>query len=278
MGFASDLRILYHLALKPVRGKDHAARMENFYSGQAEAYDDFRRRLLKGRQELWSLIQPPQGGTWIDMGGGTGGNLDYFEARWPDGAAGNATEGVPYSAGQGGPYSAGQGVPSSAGQLAGLRKIYVLDLSQSLLDVARKRIAAKGWTNVETVQADATTYQPPEGPVDVVTFSYSLTMIPDWFAAIENALAILRPGGTIGVVDFYVSRKFTAGGHARHGWMTRSFWPTWFAMDNVFPSPDHVPFLHRHFDVAHFEEQRAKVPYLPLGRVPYYLFVGRKWG
>ena len=81
MGLASDLKILYHLALKPVRGKDHAARMESFYSGQAEAYDDFRKRLLKGRQELWNLIQPPEGGTWIDMGGATGGNIEYFGER-----------------------------------------------------------------------------------------------------------------------------------------------------------------------------------------------------
>src|SRR3954471_713131 len=78
MSFASDLRIIYHLALKPVRGKDHAARMESFYAGQAGAYDDFRKRLLKGRQELWNLIPPPPGGTWVDMGGGTGANLDYF--------------------------------------------------------------------------------------------------------------------------------------------------------------------------------------------------------
>ena len=27
MGFLSDLKILYHLALRPVRGKDHAERM-----------------------------------------------------------------------------------------------------------------------------------------------------------------------------------------------------------------------------------------------------------
>src|SRR5262245_25540274 len=126
MTFASDLKILYHLALKPVRGKDHAARMESFYAGQAEAYDDFRKRLLKGRQELWNLIQPPTGGTWIDMGGGTGANLDYFGER-----------------------------------ISGLSKIYVLDLSHSLLEMAKKRIAAKGWTNVETVEADATTFQPP---------------------------------------------------------------------------------------------------------------------
>jgi S-adenosylmethionine-diacylgycerolhomoserine-N-methlytransferase len=241
MSLASDIKILYHLALKPVRGKDHAARMESFYAGQAEAYDDFRKRLLQGRQELWNLIDAPGGGTWIDMGGGTGANLDYFGDR-----------------------------------LATLGKVYVLDLSHSLLEVAKKRIAAKGWTNVETVEADATSFQPAGGPVDVVTFSYSLTMIPDWFAAIENALAMLRPGGVIGVVDFYVARKFPTDGLARHGWLTRTFWPTWFAMDNVFPSPDHVPFLHKHFEVLHFEEHKAKVPYLPLARMPYYVFVGRK--
>lgn len=240
MSFVSDLKILYHLALKPVRGKDHAARMENFYAGQAEAYDDFRKRLLKGRQELWDRIQPPPGAIWVDMGGGTGANLDYFGDR-----------------------------------LNSLSKVYVLDLSHSLLEVAKKRIAAKGWTNVETVEADATTFRPPS-LVDVVTFSYSLTMIPDWFAAIENAKAILKPGGLIGVVDFYVSRKFPSDGLARHRWFTRTFWPTWFAMDNVFPSPDHVPFLHRHFDVVHFEEHKAKVPYVPLARMPYYLLVGRK--
>src|SRR5262245_43616749 len=143
MAFASDLKILYHLLLKPVRGHDHAARMESFYSGQAEAYDDFRKRLLKGRQELWNMIQPPPGATWIDMGGGTGANLDYFGDR-----------------------------------IAQLSKIYVLDLSPSLLKVARQRAVSKGWTNVETVEADATTFHPPTGQVDVVTFSYSLTMIP----------------------------------------------------------------------------------------------------
>src|SRR5262245_42441573 len=131
MGLAADLKILYHLALKPVRGKDHAARMESFYAGQAESYDDFRRRLLKGRQELWNLLPRPAGGTWVDMGGGTGGNLEYFGGQ--------------------------------SGQLAGLSHIYVVDLSRSLLEVAKKRAAAEGWTNVEAVEADATTFQPATG-------------------------------------------------------------------------------------------------------------------
>ena len=42
MKLFGDLKILYHMALKPVRGKDHAARLESFYSGQADNYDDFR--------------------------------------------------------------------------------------------------------------------------------------------------------------------------------------------------------------------------------------------
>jgi S-adenosylmethionine-diacylgycerolhomoserine-N-methlytransferase len=121
-----------------------------------------------------------------------------------------------------------------------------------------------------------TAFQPPRQPADVVTFSYSLTMIPDWFAALEHARRLLRPGGTLGVVDFYVSRKYPAPGHRRHSWFTRSFWPVWFATDNVFPNPDHVPYLHRHFEPVSFHEEWMRMRYFPLARVPYYRFVGRK--
>ena len=65
MGFLSDLKVLYHLVLKPVRGKNHAERMDNFYGGQAEAYDDFRKRLLKGREDLLEMIEPPENAVWV---------------------------------------------------------------------------------------------------------------------------------------------------------------------------------------------------------------------
>ena len=241
MGVFSDLKVLYHLAIKPVRGKTHAARLESFYSGQAGAYDDFRKRLLKGREELCQAVALPDGGTLVDLGGGTGANLEFFGEQ----------------------------------KIAALRKAYVVDLSPSLLEMARQRFAERNWPHVEAVEADATLYQPPE-QADVVTFSYSLTMIPDWFAAIDNAVQMLKPGGLVGVVDFFVSRKHPPDGLKRHGWLTRTFWPTWFGSDNVFPSPDHVPYLHRRFEPVLFEEHRAKVPYMPLARVPYYLFVGEK--
>ncbi len=243
MSLLSDLKILYHLALRPVRGKDHAERMESFYSGQATAYDDFRRRLLHGREELFQRIEIPDGGVWVDLGGGTGSNLEFIH----------------------------QDVPR-------LASAYVVDLASSLLSVAEERFEKHGWQHVHAVEADATRWQPTEGAADVVTFSYSLTMIPDWFAAIENALRMLKPGGIIGVVDFYVSRKHAAEGSTRHGWFTRTFWPTWFASDNVFPSPDHLPFLRSHFDTELCHESRSKVPYIPLIRTPFYQFIGRKSG
>ena len=241
MSLFSDIKVLYHLTMKPIRGKDHAARMESFYSGQAQAYDDFRRRLLKGRDRLFEAIEVPKGGVWVDMGGGTGSNLENLS--------------------------------SAIDQLG---KAYVVDLSASLLKMARERIEHRGWTNAEAVEADATEYRPPEGLADVVSFSYSLTMIPDWFAAVENAWAMLKPGGLIGVVDFYVSRKYPADDLVRHSWFTRTFWPAWFGNDNVFPSADHLPYLRRHFEPVHFTENRGKVPYIPLLRMPYYTFVGRK--
>jgi S-adenosylmethionine-diacylgycerolhomoserine-N-methlytransferase len=241
MSISNDLKILYHLLLRPIRGKDHAQRMENFYAGQAEGYDDFRKRLLQGREHVYQTLGQTPPGVWVDFGGGTGSNLEFI-----------------------GP------------NIAKFPKIYVVDLATSLLGIVQKRSDRNGWKNVEPITGDATQWTPSEGYADVVTFSYSLTMIPDWFAAIDNALRILKPGGKIGIIDFYVSRKFAAEGLKRHGWSTRSFWPIWFSGDNVFPSPDHIPYLQNHFDTVLLTENRAKVPYMPLLRTPYYQFIGTK--
>jgi S-adenosylmethionine-diacylgycerolhomoserine-N-methlytransferase len=158
--------------------------------------------------------------------------------------------------------------------LSTLRQATVVDLSPSLLKVADQRVKDRGWTNVRTEVADATAWQPPE-QVDVVTFSYSLTMIPDWFAAIDNAYRMLKPGGLIGVVDFYVARKYPETGRKSHRWFTRIAVPAWFHTDNVFLTSDHVPYLHRKFEPVSFHESSSRIPYLPF-HAPYYRFVGRK--
>lgn len=242
MSLLGDLRILFHmLTAKAGSGADHKERLEAFYRGQRGAYDNFRKRLLHGRERLMrSLPLPDKGGVLLDMGGGTGSNIEALGTRIRD-----------------------------------LDQVEIVDLCDSLLEIARERIEAKQWPNVRAVCADATQYTPPNAP-DAITFSYSLTMIPDWFAVIDKAWATLKPGGIIGVVDFYVSRKWPDKGMKKHSAWTRGFWPAWFSYDNVFLSPDHLPYLLKKFHPITVEEWRGSVPYIPGLKAPYYLFIGRK--
>ncbi len=230
MNLLNDARILLQLARgRPSRGS-HAERLQSFYAPQARDYDAFRERLLHGREDLVRRLAVPDGGTVVELGGGTGRNLEYFGAR-----------------------------------LRSFAHVEVVDLCPALLEQARKRCA--GWSGVAmAVEADATSYRPAQ-PVDCVYFSYSLTMIPDWRAAVDNALAMLRPGGLLGVVDFYTAPGFSVGG---------SFWLRWFRHDGVHLDPRHRPYLLEHTQSMYCEERRAAVPYLPGLRVPYYLYIGRK--
>lgn len=63
--------------------------------------------------------------------------------------------------------------------------IYLIDLCEPLLQVARKRFAAKGWNNITVLCQDATEFSLPEwsngndpkGSVSFITLSYSLSMV-----------------------------------------------------------------------------------------------------
>ena len=67
------------------------------------------------------------------------------------------------------------------------------------------------------------------------------------YAALEHAAVLLRADGLLGVADFYVARKHPPPEMAAHSWLQRTFWPAWFAMDDVRLNADHVPFLQRKF-------------------------------
>lgn len=238
MSFAADARVLLSLLRGLPRRGSHAQRLQDFYGPQAARYDDFRERLLHGREELIRLLPAQPGQRVVELGGGTGRNLEYFGPR-----------------------------------IASFASVELVDLCRPLLDVAKARSA--GMANVFVTAADATTYRPAQ-PVDCVYFSYALTMIPDWQRAIDNAIAMLRPGGILGVVDFYVSRAQPEPGMARHRWPTRAFWQFWFGHDGVHLSPEHLPFLRARLETLHLGEHRAALPYVPSLRAPYYLFVGCK--
>ena len=103
------------------------------------------------------------------------------------------------------------------------KKVYVVDLCASLCRVAERKCADKGWTNVEVVEGDACAWKPAEGKVTLVTFSYSLSMIPPFIAAIDNGIGMLRDDGIFGIADFYVSSKFDLP-LRQMSWARRFFW------------------------------------------------------
>ena len=76
-----DLRVLWNLLFKRVRGNTHADRLNSFYEGQARGYDSFRSRLLHGRREMIDRVQIPDRGVWVDIGAGTGENAEYLAHR-----------------------------------------------------------------------------------------------------------------------------------------------------------------------------------------------------
>jgi len=234
----ADSRVLWQMLRGQPRTGSAAQRLQAFYAPQATRYDAFRERLLRGRSELIERLPAPPGGVVVELGGGTGANMERFGAR-----------------------------------LAPLQRYIVVDLCTALLEQARLR--ARLHQNVEVVEADVTQYRPAQ-PVDCVFLSYALTMIDDWQAALANAIAMLKPGGTLGVVDFYVSEATPAAGFARHAGWERWFWRRWFSHDGVRLSPEHLHALIAALPDSEWVERRAAVPYLLGMSVPFYLFTGRK--
>jgi S-adenosylmethionine-diacylgycerolhomoserine-N-methlytransferase len=233
-----DFAIVQRMLRGMPRAPSHAAALSAFYAPQARHYDRFRERLLQGRETLIERLPLADGARVVELGGGTGRNAEFFGRK-----------------------------------LERIESLTIVDICAPLLAEAHER--ARRIPQLRVVESDATTYEPEE-PVDAVYFSYALTMIPDWRAAMANAIAMLKPGGVLGVVDFYVSPVRVGPGLAQHDALTRAFWPAWFRHDGVRVSSQHFPELRRLLPEHSFIEARAKVPYLPLGRVPYYVFVGRK--
>ncbi|TVR44127.1 MAG: class I SAM-dependent methyltransferase [Planctomycetota bacterium] len=213
------------------RGGDHQESLEAFYAPQAEHYDSFRERLLQGRAELLADLDLQPGERVVELGGGTGRNLEFAAERIPS-----------------------------------LGSVDLVDLCRPLLAIAEQRIAARAWQEVvRTHHADACDWQPTQ-PVDVVYCSYSLSMIPDWQRALDQALSWLRPGGRLGIVDFYVD--------AAHPWFTRAFWPRWFRHDGVHLRSEYLGALAERLQLSSLVESRARVPWCCGLRVPYLRAIG----
>ena len=241
MSLAGEMRVFWSLLRGGGKGGSQRDRLEHFYALQADQYDRYRERLLHGRSELISRLEIAPGSHIAEIGGGTGRNLEFFGER-----------------------------------IKTFASVELVDFCPSLLKQAQKRIERQGWTNVQTVDADATQYKGDGTLLDAVYCSYSLTMIPDWFCAMERILERLRPGGIFGVVDFHLPRKHAPVGRDRMSALGRAFWRAFFGHDDVVLSLDQLAWLERHLETVYLSEHRGPLPWLPMLRAPYYIFIGRK--
>lgn len=189
--------------------------------------------------------------------------------------------------------------------------VYLVDLSPSLCKVAVARFERLGWKNVKVLCQDARYFRleafegqsdmplstmttnssasssRPTSPnaeterysADLITLSYSLSMIPDFHCAIDNLSEVLSTHGIIGVADFYVqnqsdfiSRNYLGGSMDRHCmWISRVFWRTWFEMDRVNLDAARRDYLEYRFGTIHNTNSRCRL----LGfRIPYYIWIG----
>ena len=141
--------------------------VQRFYRYHAYVYDSTRWMILHGRRRAVERLALRPDSRVLEIGCGTGLNFRYaMERLTPD-----------------------------AGRLTGV------DFSDDMLRRAGRRAAARGWSNVDLVQADAAKLDLGRR-FDAILFGYSLTMIPDWSGALERAYEHLLPGGRLVVLDF----------------------------------------------------------------------------
>ena len=145
--------------------------MDRIYRKQTAIYDLTRKYYLHGRDVLLEEIERESTGRVLEVGCGTARNLIVLHCRCP------------------------------------AFELYGLDASRVMLEVGERKLARRGNPqNLRLVHGLAENASPALfgvcEPFDTVFFSFSLSMIPDWEAGLIAALASLKPGGRLYVVDF----------------------------------------------------------------------------
>jgi len=77
-------------------------------------------------------------------------------------------------------------------------RVVGIDISEGMLDKARKRVEALGLAQVEALEVmDAEHLAVPDGSFDVVVAQYVVTAIPNPERALDEFVRVVRPGGEI---------------------------------------------------------------------------------
>src|SRR5215470_12611320 len=81
-----------------------------------------------------------------------------------------------------------------------------IDLSGSMLEKARDRVARKGIRNVRLLEMDAADMRFRDGAFDIVYAPYLISVVPDPVAVVREMRRVCRRGGRIVILNHFRSR------------------------------------------------------------------------
>lgn len=180
-------------------------RLNRLYRFQRHFYDLTRRFFLFGRNQMLEQMDISDGDRVLEIGCGTGRNLVFLAKRYPQ------------------------------------VKFFGLDASDQMLKTAAAKFDAKDMQKTIVLRQglaehfDAKKDFALDDFFDVVFFSYTLSMIPDWRAAIDAAIANLKPEGSLYVLDF-------GDGRGLPGWFYRLL-TAWLGLFAVRPPLELLDYL-----------------------------------
>lgn len=158
--------------------------MRDLYRKRARHYDMavWTYRLLGLRERMYrqhtvAALQLRPGDTVVDLACGTGLNFPFL-----------------------------QSLITSEGRIIGV------DLTDAMLDVARKRAHSADWRNIEFIQADIAEYEFPAGIAGVLS-TFAISLVSEFDQVIQRGAAALPPGGRLALLDI----------------KTPQHWPMWMA-------------------------------------------------
>lgn len=167
------------------------------------------------------------GDTAVDLGCGTGANLPMLrEAVGPSG------------------------------------RVIGVDLTDAMLERARRRIERAGWENVDLVEADLAEYTIPTGVAGALA-TFALEMVPEYDVVVRRVAEALPPGGRLVIYGLKRPERWPRWLVQLGIWVNRPF-----GVSEEYAALRPFESLRRHMREIEHREFYAGAAYLSVGAAP----------